>query len=177
MRTVRALILAGALALVVAGCGDDDGDTDTADDATDQTTGNGTDQSDDDAAATGSDGGGGGMTLDGEAITFDSARCFLEEQPAAAGGGSIELTGQAVGTNAAGDEVSIDFSRYSEESQFAGDDLSVVVGAPTDPDAVSYSGRADSGTVSLDGTTLSASDFSVAGDDLAEVTVSFEIHC
>ena len=40
-----------------------------------------------------------------ETITLDSARCFLEEQDAAAGGGKILFVAQGFGTNAAGEQL------------------------------------------------------------------------
>lgn len=195
MRTRQLTALAvAALLVIAAGCGDDSDDGDATSDTTsaaDDSDGSG--ESTDDAATdtTASDegemtedeggestgGGSGTVTLDGEAITVDSTRCFLEEQEAAAGGGTIEMVAQAFGTDAAGAEVSIDFSRYSEESQFAGDDVSVAVGDPFAEDSVSLSGNEPAGTVSLDGNVLSTTDFPLIGGDFEEATISFEISC
>lgn len=166
--------MAAVLALAVAGCGGDDDPTigDAASPAAEATDGVTEPQTQDGDAQQPGGGGatGGTLTVGDETITFDRALCFLEEQEAAAGGGTIELTGQANGTNAAGEPVNIDFTRFSDESQFAGDDISLTVGDS------SYGASVDSGTVSLDGSTLSASGITVSSID-EELTVSFELHC
>ena len=133
------------------------------------------DGADDAAAAPSGGGGAGSLTLDGEEIALGPGRCYLQEQPAAAGGGSIELTAQAQGTNAAGDDVRLDFSRYSEESQFAGDDVSIDVGPLGN--SVSYHGSQPSGAVTVDGQVVSASGFTVRDDQFQEQPVSFTINC
>lgn len=194
IRRFTALALV-ALLVVAAGCGDDsdggdDSSSDTtvaADDSGDEsadtaeteaTTAEDGEMDESEASDTGSAGGGSAtVTLDGEEISVSSARCFLEEQEAAAGGGSIEMVAQAFGTNAAGDDVSLDFSRFSEDSQFAGDDVSITVGDPFSEDSVSLSGNEPTGAVSLDGNVLSATDFPLVGSDFEESTVSFEISC
>lgn len=177
MRAVAVAAVIGGV-LFVAGCGDDD-DTSGADAA--GTVDDGASQSGDDtgtettAGDTGeaSSGGGGAGTLvfAGEEIALGPGRCYLQEQPAAAGGGSILATAQASGTTAAGDPVNIDFTRYSEDSQFAGDDVTVDVGPLGQSE--SHAGRAPEGTVSIDGGTVSATDFPVDGTD----TISFSIDC
>ncbi len=187
-RTFAALVAACALA--ITGCGDDDTSTDdaadieeTADDTAGESSGDGADDEGDDEADEGDGdadqapggGGGGALVFDGETIELGPGRCFLEEQPAAAGGGSILATAQATGTNAAGEEVGIDFTRFSEESMFAGDDVNVYVGEIAT--AVSYTGSAPEGTVSIDGGVVSAEDFSLTGDEGGEVTISFGIDC
>ncbi len=180
MRRALGIALVGAL-LVLGSCGDDDstassdaGSSGTTAAANTSTTG--ADDGADDAAAAPSGGGGAGsITLDGEEIALGPGRCYLQEQPAAAGGGSIELTAQAQGTNAAGDDVRIDFSRYSEDSQFAGDDVSIDVGPLGS--SVNYHGSEPSGAVSVDGNLVSASDFTVQDDQFQDVAVSFSISC
>lgn len=170
MRNV--LAIAALCLLVLAGCSSD------SDDASESgTPSNGSDPEQGASQpggnqAAGGGGGEGSLTLAGEEITLGPGRCFLEEQPSAGGGGTIELTGQASGTNAAGDEVVIDFTRYSDDSDFAGDDVSITIGDPFSEDATTLYGDADSGAVSLDGSVLSASDFPVEGD-----SISFEIAC
>jgi hypothetical protein len=127
------------------------------------------------AGAPGS-GGGGSLTLGDEVIPFDSARCFLQDQTAA--GQEIELTAQAFGTNAAGDAVSIDFTRYAASSDFSGDDISVVVGDPRSDDAASLGASLDIGGVDRAGSTLSASNVALtSSDSAATITASFEINC
>lgn len=188
---LAATVLAGSLSLVA--CGDDDDDvtaidpveeTDDAGGTDDGATDDGSDSEDepatDDAAAddgSAEQGGGAGtLVLGGEEIDLGSGRCFLEEQPAAAGGGSILAVAQASGTTAAGEEVLIDFTRFSEDSQFAGDDVSVDVGPIAD--SVSYRGSTPVGTVSIDGDVVSASDLPLQNtDDGSEVTASFTISC
>jgi hypothetical protein len=175
----RLTVLVAVVALGIAGCGGDDDDSATpTEPAGDVADGDGTPDdgpTGDDGAPTGA--GGGTLTLGDETIDFDRSRCFLEEQDAAAGGGKILFVGQAFGTNAEGDEVSIDVSRYDEDSDFAGDDVSVVVGSPGSDDAVSYSSRSPIGTVSLDGSVLSAEGLTFSDDDGTEVSGSFEVRC
>lgn len=122
-----------------------------------------------------SGGGGGTLTLAGETIDLGSGRCYLQEQEAA--GQKILLTGQASGTNANGDDVMVDFTRYDESSQFAGDDVSITVGDFRSGDAVSWSGRYDSGTVERSGDTLSVSDVEVRNEQFETAPMSFEINC
>lgn len=181
MSMLAATTLAGSLLL--AGCGDDDDDvatTDPVDEVTDDDADDGggeaTEGGGDEPAASGGSGGGGTLVFDGEEIALDSARCFLEEQEAAAGGGSIEFVAQGSGTNAAGEEVLLDVSRYSEESMFAGDDVTVDIGPLMD--SVGYSGKEPAGTVSVDGDVVSAEGFTLLDDAAtSEVTVSFTISC
>jgi hypothetical protein len=119
----------------------------------------------------------GTLTLDGETITFDSSLCYLEEQDAAAGGGTIEFVGQAFGTNSAGEEVTIDVSRFSEESQFAGDDVSIVIGDPFSADALEYRSSSPTGTVTVDGGTMRATSVSFLDGESNEVVGSFQFNC
>ncbi len=125
------------------------------------------------AGSGGSGGSGGSLVLGGEEIALGSARCYLQEQEAA--GETIELTGQATGTSAAGDEVRIDFSRYAPDSRFAGDDVSIDVGEVGA--SMGYHATLDAGTVGRDGSTLSASDIEVRGDDGQTLVVSFILDC
>lgn len=192
MKRFLSLILSGVLALALVGCGDDDssdeggasddpaasddGATDDADDGSDSDSDSDGD-ADEDAGEQNGSGGGGTLTFDGEEIALDSARCTFEEQEAAAGGGTIEFVAQGNGTNAAGEEVFIDVSRYSEESQFAGDDVSIVIGDIAT--GASFRGSEDAGTVSEDGSTVEATDFPVKSDEdfSDERTISFSIDC
>ncbi len=179
------------LALALVGCGDDDssdegGASDDPAASDDGATGDANDESDSDpqedadedaGEQSNGSGGGGTLTFDGEEIALDSSRCTFEEQEAAAGGGTIEFVAQGNGTNAAGEDVLIDVSRYSEESQFAGDDVSIVIGDIAT--GASFRGSEDAGTVSEDGSTVAATDFPIKSDDdfSNERTVSFSIDC
>jgi hypothetical protein len=182
MRRILTLALA-ALLLVFGACGDDDDSDDTSaetsDDSGEDTSSDG---GDDGSTEDGDDGdasgpaGDGELVLDGEEISLGPGLCFLEPQDAAAGGGEILATAQAQGTNAAGEEVRIDFSRYSEDSQFAGDDVNIDIGPLGESSG--YSGNAPEGTVSIDGSTVSAADFTFRISDTGEeVTGSFTINC
>ena len=183
------VIAAIALTLIAAGCGDDDDGAAPATNATGGTaapattaapTNAGTEapSGGNDEPAPPSGGNGGELVLGDETITFDRARCFLEEQEAAGGGGKILFVGQAFGTNAAGEEVALDVSRYDEDSQFTGDDIIVDIGDPFSDDAVSLQGSADLGTVSVDGSTLSADGLTFVNfDDATELSGSFRIDC
>lgn len=184
-----------ALALGTAACGDDDadegdsagdvapetadgaGDGDTGDDgAEDGGAGDGDAEAGDDAA-TPAAGGAGFLLLGDEEIALGPGRCFLQPQEDVGGGGTIELTGQAAGTNAAGDEVVIDFTRFGEDSDFAGDDVNITIGDPFSDDAESTFGSAPIGTVSLDGNVLSGTDFPARDEAGDELSISFEISC
>lgn len=168
-------------ALVMAACGGDD-DSSSASDGADATADaggqDGESSGDDEQPAAGGGSGGGTLVLGGETIAFDSARCFLEEQDAAAGGGKILFVAQAFGANAAGDEVAIDVSRYDEDSQFAGDDIIVDIGDPFGADAVSLTAKDVIGTVTVAGSDLSAEDLTFRDFDTGtEQPGSFEINC
>lgn len=177
MRARRMLAMASvAVLLTAAGCS-----SDSSDGADDSGSGDATAADSGDSGSTADAGPTGGasgtLTLDGEEIELTGGQCYLEEQPAAAGGGSIEATAQADGTDADGDPILIDFTRFSADNQFAGDDVSLTIGDPFSPDARSLSGTSDAGTVSIDGSTVSASDFEVSEDLADTVFISFTIEC
>jgi len=196
MRGTRLWLTAFALlALVAAGCGDDDagsegggngGETTVAQDAgAGETTVPGDaepmdeDQPMEDDNGGSESGGLAGMVVVGdETITLDSARCFLEEQDAAAGGGKILFTAQASGTNADGEEITIDVFRFDEDSQFTGDKVSLVVGDPFSADAVSWDADGEIGAVQVDGDVVRSAGLTfVNSNDLSELPGSFEIQC
>lgn len=163
MRPRHILLSLLVLGLIAASCGDDDAATPAPQGSTTaapQASG---------TSGSGSDGAG-SVTFDGETTSLGGARCFLEEQDAG-GGGKILATAQASGTGADGGAVSIDFTRYDEDSRFTGDDLHVTVGGSD------YMGVADLGTVVIDGRRLSGSGFTLRGDDFSEHSASFELNC
>ena len=180
-----------AVLLLSAGCGSDD-DTDSGgivdDDAVsttdDATTDEGNDESDDsegsaDAGNAGSSGGdAGSMVLGDETIVFTLAQCFLEEQDSAGGGGKILFVAQGSGTNAAGEAVLLDVSRFDEDSQFTGDKSNAVIGDPFSDSAISWDANGDIGTVSVDGSTVSADGLTwMNTDDFSEQPGSFVVNC
>lgn len=185
------MVLCVGLVLVLVGCGDDDADngdgTSSTGDSADSGDAEGSGDSADSGDAEGSDGGGsddsgggaaagGTLVLGDETIALDSARCFLEEQDAAGGGGKILFVGQGFGTNAAGEAVTLDVSRFDEDSQFTGDDIIVDVGDPGS--GVSLQAVEELGTVQLDGRTMSADDLTFSNfDDFSEQTGSFVLNC
>jgi hypothetical protein len=181
MRIRRVLPILVVALTFIAACGDDDASSNTEADTSSNTEATASGGSDTGGSDTGSQGGGGSagfVTLGGETITLDSARCFLQPQDAAAGGGQILATAQGSGTNAAGDEVAVDFSRFSEDSQFAGDDVKVDVGDPFSDSAVSFGGSVEIGGVDLSGSTVSATGFVLNNfSDFSEVVADFEINC
>ena len=183
-RTWTLLIAALLLSLGLAACGGDDADTTAAaddastpqDDAPDDSTDDADDGGGADDAPTSGGGDAGTLVLGDETITLDSARCFLEEQDAAGGGGKILFVGQAFGTNAAGEELVLDVSRFDEDSQFTGDDIIVDIGDWET--GTSWQAGADLGTVQLSGNTMSADGLTFTNwDDMSEMTGSFEINC
>lgn len=195
------LILTAVLALLAPACGDDDGgeslvgagdtaeestdDTDAADDTTgdaemDDDGADDAESDEDDATPAPDSGGSGGGTLvlGDETITLDSARCFLEEQDSAGGGGKILFVGQGYGVDADGVELVLDVTRYDEESQFTGDDISVNIGDPFSDDLVSYTAGGDIGTVQVDGSVMSADGLTFSNFDLGEeLPGSFQLNC
>lgn len=170
-RSVAALAL---LAVALTACGGDDDASDGApSDAQNDEAGE-----EDATAQAGSGSGGGTLTIGDETITLDRARCFLEEQDAAAGGGKILFVAQGFGTNAAGEDVTLDVSRYDEDSDFAGDDILVDIGDVLAGESVGLSAGGVIGTVTVDGSTLSADGLTFTNfDDATDQPGSFEINC
>jgi hypothetical protein len=181
----------GVLALVAVGCGGDDdaaedssGGAATTEPAPDES---GEPESERDEAsepepapeeAAPAGTGGGSMVLGEETISFDSARCFLQEQDAAAGGGKILFVAQAFGENAEGEEVLIDVSRYDEDSQFYGDDILLTVGDPFSAEAANYFARGEVGIVTVDGNSVSAGSLEFTNDsDFTAQPGSLQINC
>lgn len=182
-RIGRTIATAAAVALLVAGCGDDGGDDAApSEEPTQESDSDATDDGATGAADPGDSGGSGGgrgtVVLDGEAIELATVRCFLESQPAAAGGGNILFVVQGEGANADGEPVMVDISRYDDESMFAADVVDLYIGDVTTGEAIEISASVPTGTVTLEGSNVRADD--LAAEDfeaLTEHTVSVEIDC
>lgn len=122
--------------------------------------------------------GSGTLVLGEETITFDSARCFLQEQDAAAGGGKILFVVQAFGTMADGEPLTIDISRYDEDSQFTGDDILIDIGDPFSGDSVSLSAVMPLGHVAVNGSNVAADGLTFDNfDEATQVSGAFDIAC
>lgn len=187
----RGVALAAALALVAAACGGSDEDasesnTSPAQGAEEVTTTSGESSDDVDPAAENGaqpeapSGGAGSGTIDvgGEVIEIDRVMCHLESQPAAAGGGNILFVVQGHGTDAAGEDVMIDISRYDEGSSFAGDHVDVVIGDIFSEDVRNVVAVVDEGTVTLDGSRAYASDVMATDyESFEDLSVSFDLSC
>lgn len=188
----KAMVAVAALALLATGCGSDD-DTATDDPATeasvsdaqandtaaDGTSESGTgDSAADDADSATRTVGTGSAQLDGETIEVDEVLCYLEPQPAASGGGNILFVVQAHGTNAAGEPVMVDVSRYDEDSIVAGDTVDVVFGEVAAADTVQWGYRSEAEAVTLAENTVSARDLTMDNfETMTQHTVSFEFSC
>jgi len=118
---------------------------------------------------------GGTLTMDGETIDLASTLCYLEQQPDV-NGGTLDFDAQGSGTNAAGEAVHLDVTRYAADTSSPGDLVVVDIG-PFE-NIVEYVARLDLNTVSLDGNVVSVTDAVLhALEQQAEATVSFEIMC
>ena len=178
-RALFSVLLLGSLLFLAACGGEEEGDSAGGEDPTvAATTDTGSGGSSPGGGASDGGAGAGSLTLGDEVINLDSARCFLQEQDVAGSPGKILLTGQAFGTNADGEELILDFTRFDEDSNFTGDDILVDIGDFRSGDAQSYAANADLGTVQRDGDTLSASGLTFNNfDEGIEVMGSFEIKC
>ena len=182
----RTVALAAVAGLVMAGCGDDGEPTasNAPTVAGDETPGSEAGGSGGDEGDTGQDQGSGAspgsgsIVLDGETISLDDVRCFLEPQPAAAGGGNILFVVQGEGENPQGEAVMIDISRYDDDSTFAGDLVDIYVGDYMAGDALELSAMTPAGSVELVGSTATAEGLIVEDVESGSSTsVSFSIDC
>lgn len=180
MMNAKIWLSAATVLLVASGCGGDSkaGPTTAASAGDSPTTtevgGGGSTGGNDGAPA----GDAGTVVLGDETIIFDSARCDMQEQAAPEGGGKILFSIQAYGSNANGDEIRVEVSRYDEDSQFVGDKIELVIGDPFSADAVKWNADDVIDTVALDGQTVSANNLTFTnGDDGTTVAGSFGVHC
>lgn len=184
----RTVALAAVAGLVMAGCGDDGEPTASnaptvAGDETpgSEAGGSGGDEGDGETGqdqGAGASPGSGSIVLDGETISLDDVRCFLEPQPAAAGGGNILFVVQGEGENPQGEAVMIDISRYDDDSTFAGDLVDIYVGDYMAGDALELSAMTPAGSVELVGSTATAEGLTVEDVESGSSTsVSFSIDC
>ena len=163
------------VSLVAVGCGDDDTGATTP--TTAATQDGGTDGGSSETPTP--SGNAGFLMLGDERIDFDSARCYLQDQDAF-GGGTIHATAQAYGTDAAGEEVLFDFTRFGADTDFEGDDVNVTVGDYTAGESVDYFGGADLGTFSIVGSTVTGTGFNLQSfdfDEPVDLPSSFEVNC
>ena len=196
--TARRVMVAAVLALAVsaAGCGDDDDSADGATEPADTVAADDA-SSDDEADGGGDDGGGdqggdesaapagdaGTLTFGGETIEMENVGCFLEEQPRAGLGGTFEFSIQGRGTNAAGEAVIIDITRVRPDedggplgNQEPADEVKIDIGDPGS--GTSYTGDGPVGTVTVDGSSVTASGIQVSALSGPEaVEVAFDLGC
>lgn len=178
-------LVAGGPAVTADGSDDataGDGVADAIDDTSDAPTsdaGSADDDADGDAGGAGDDSADTTLVFDGEAMIMMGSMCYLQEQDAAVGGGKILFVGQGRGTTADGTQpVLLDVSRYDEDSMFAGDSVSVVIGNPAGDDVRSFSSISETGIVAVDDSGMSAQDVVLlSDDDGSEVTATFTIDC
>jgi hypothetical protein len=182
------LVLLLAFAFVVAACGDDDSSSDDGDDepqseetaAGEAESDDGeSDESDPEESSDGEAAGGdSSLTFGDEEIALNAFGCFAEEQEAA--GSIITFTAQAEGTNAAGEEVRVDFTRFAPGGTVSeADDVSIDVGPLGE--SVEYRASLPFESVPVDNgvVTVSETTFTNFGDDggVSEVTTSIIIVC
>jgi hypothetical protein len=178
------LVLLLAFAFVVVACGDDDSSSDDGGDEPQSETTEGGESETDDAASDESDssdvsaGGASSVTLDGEEIALDALGCYSEEQEVA--GSIITLTAQASGTNAAGENVIVDFTRFAPGGTVSeSDDMLIDIGPLGE--STNYRANLPYNSVEVvDGVlTVSETTFTSFGDDgtQVEATASVAIVC
>ncbi len=163
------LVLMALLMAIAASCGSDDDSTSDPGDRTEAAV---------DDAGTADQGGGGGtstLVIDGVTYETDGGRCHLEPQDAAGGGGQILATAMATFENDEGDQMLLDFTRYDADSMFHGDDISLAIGDFAD--ASTYGTSLDEGTVSVEGSVVSAADVELTIFEADPITISFDIAC
>lgn len=182
MRGTKAgmIFVLALLTMFTAACGDDDsasGGENEPDAAAQSGAGSNTDDAGDagdDGAVGGGTSGANSFTIDGGAVSIDSASCNFDWKP------SAEIDGEAriEGTTLNGLTMNFEFTRYSEEySLGAGDELLLNIDDPEAPGGLAhFAAQLDSGTVVVEGGSASLSDATLEGTgDFVEV--SFELSC
>jgi len=184
MRSRRVLVLLIAFVIVIAAaaCGDDSGSSsDGAGDGVSTETGAGGSQATSEATSEATSGGGTGgggastLTFDDEEVALSSRGCYDEEQDVA--GSIITLTAQASGTNAAGEDVTVDFTRYAAGGTVGeGDDITIDVG-PLGA-STTYHANLPIDTATVEGGVLTVPETTyMSFDDGSEVAATVMIAC
>lgn len=115
------------------------------------------------------------LVLGDETIELDAPVCNFMER--GIGSMEIELTLEATGVTAAGEDITLSFSRFAEESTPSGDAVDVTFGDLASPDNT-FSALTDIGTVTVDGeSSASASGVVLTDDGGIDAAVSFNITC
>jgi hypothetical protein len=191
MSSKRFLALLFVFVMLAAACGDD-GDS-SSDDGGDDTSSDADAGSGDDTSDTGSDdgvsdeggseeipggeaaGGASTLTFGGEEIALNARGCYAEEQEVA--GSIITLTAQASGTNAAGEDIIVDFTRFAPGGTVSeGDDILIDIG-PLGA-SMTYQAGLPFESVPVDDGVLTVAETTFSSfDDGSEVAVSVAIVC
>lgn len=180
------ILVIALLTMFTAACGDDDSasgggsDPDAAAQA-DAAAQSGAGSTTDDAGPAGDDGavGGGGsgsnsFTIDGGAVSIESAYCDFDRKPSAAIDGEARVSGITLN----GLSMNFEFTRYTEEHLLdPGDELLLYIDDPDAPGGQAhFSALLASGTVAVGGGSASVADATLEGvGDFVEV--SFELSC
>jgi hypothetical protein len=190
MRIKYLLGLLGVFVILAAACGDDSDSSSggSGDDAPNEDAGSGGEATDDgslgsdsndgaseDVPAVGSGGGASSLMFDGEEIALDARGCFAERQEVA--GSIITLSAQASGTNAAGEGIIVDFTRFAPGGTVAeGDDILIDIGPLGE--TRTYQANLPFESVPIDSGVLTVAETMFTSfDGLSDVTVSVLIAC
>lgn len=150
------------------GSGDEATDTGSDDD--------GSDEGGSEEVSRGEPGGGAStLTFDGEEIALNARGCYAERQEVA--GSIITLTAQASGTNAAGEDVIVDFTRFAPGGTVGeSDDILIDIG-PLGA-TTTYQAALPFESIPVDGGVLTVAETAFSSfDDGSEVTASVLIVC
>lgn len=114
----------------------------------------------------------GTLSIDGESIEVASVGCSIDEPPSS----EIDATAVLSGTNAAGLNISLTFTRFNDTSLFAGDSVRILFGdRGTGREFIT---TLEGGGVSIDGSTVSATDVTLEAFGPTETaSATFELNC